>query len=226
MKSPFDNTRLELFEELENFVFENQLPLADQAHITQGKWVWNADYWTMEVCKCLRLGEKEYLESPVPEWLDGNPLFESRHGIHRKHHIALVSRFKRKELFALNLLGGMADDLFITQIGWGISIIVASQVKVWEQISGYDQFSKYGLLLNDQWEYEAINNICHYTKRYWRYSKIGFKTKKTSDFRATDIDRDTIMVGHATHFTQKQIEEIKAEPKIKVYIHDGTIIKE
>jgi len=170
----------------------------------------------MEVCKCLRLGEKEYLKRPVPQWLDGNPLFENRHGIHRKYHIIEVSRFKQGELFALQKVGHLADNLFITQIGWGISVIVASQVKPWDWIGGYDQFPKYGPLLNERW-----------------YPPIYFKTMKTSELEATkiitcpqcDIDMDMIMVGHATNFTKEQLDEIYDEPKIKIYIHDGKIVK-
>jgi len=213
---PFDKIRLELFEELEHFVFHNQLPLAVQTHITQGKWVWNADYWTMEVCKCLRLGEKEYLKRPPPEWLDGNPLWENRHGIPRKYHIVEVSRFKQGELFALQKVGHLANNLFITQIGWGLSVIVASQIKTWERISGYDQSPKYD---------EVRIDAAHWAIwKQWN-GKVYFKAKKTADFKATDIDRDTIMVGHATNFTKEQLDGIKAEPKIKIYIHDGKIVK-
>lgn len=203
----FDEEGIWLLSEMEQFVIDTMLSSEEQEHIGHGEQAWTADYWTIEVAKCLRMGIEAYEQYPLSPWLVDNPCFQP----YGKKHIIGCTKYKLGNLENLKKLGDRSDNLFVCQIGRGLPVIVAFQAKRWKCVLGYDKFD-YGKLLNDFFEPKLS-------------IEIVFEIKDTVDFSTEGLDIDVVMSGHNTRFTPNQLKEITSCWMIRGYTHDGHIVK-
>lgn len=121
-------------------VLLNQLPKKGQEACGEGNSFWCADWWTIEVCKCLYLGIEKYNKSRIPKWLQ-----DKSHS--RDKNIFTVHDFKHKMFSVLTQIKDDADDLLICEVSHGMDILVALQVKKWNNIYCFDQVDLYGPIL-------------------------------------------------------------------------------
>jgi len=203
----FDKEGIWLLGELERFVEETMLPVEEQEHIGNRKKAWTADYWTIEVAKCLRMGEDAYLETPLPPWLENNPYFQP----YGKKHVIGCAKYKIRNLENLGKFKDRSNNLLVCQIGRGLPVIVAFQVKRWRRILAYDNID-YGRLLDG-----------FFIPRLG--VKIEFEIGDTANFSTEGLKTDVVMTGHNTRFTAEQLKEIALCDKVKGYTYDGHIIK-
>jgi hypothetical protein len=110
-----------------NYLEKNPF-VGNQESCGTGEHYWNADYWTIEVTRYLIEGNKY----TVPDKFKGN-------------RNADPNRIKNDALIKLNVLNLLqdikdsADYLLICEVGRGLDILMASQVKKWKKIYCYDQ---------------------------------------------------------------------------------------
>jgi hypothetical protein len=125
---------------------------------------WNADYWTVEVTRCLIEGDKY----TVPDKFKGNRNADS-------NRIKSDANIKLNILNILQDIKDSADSLLICEIGRGLDVLIANQVKKWKTIYCYDQvnYEKY------------LTNV---------FNNISFVRKSTGAFFPETISDECIVI--------------------------------
>jgi hypothetical protein len=123
-------------------VLLNQLPKDKQETCGTSKNFWSADFWTIELCKCLYLDNQKYEKSRLPKWL------------HNKQHqhiqeILIAYEIKNKMFQELIKVKNDSNNLLICEVSHGIDILVSLQIKKWDNIYCYDQVNLYGPILQE-----------------------------------------------------------------------------
>ncbi len=98
----------------------------NQEQCGTGNNYWNADYWTIEVARCLSF--KDYI---LPERFKGNR-FADPNRIKRDADIKISCRS------ILDNIKDSADVLLIAEVGRGLDILTANMVKKWDKIYCWD----------------------------------------------------------------------------------------
>jgi hypothetical protein len=141
-------------------VLLNQLPKNKQEACGKDNSFWCADWWTIEVCKCLYLGIEKYNKSRIPKWLQGKTRS-------RDPSILQAYEYKSKMFSVLTQIKDDADDLLICEVSHGMDILIALQVKKWNNIYCFDQVSGYGPLVEKFFQDNYnIKPIFFYTSTY------------------------------------------------------------
>lgn len=107
------------------------VPIDKQEAVRNGKDIWCADWWTIEVLKCLFNGEAVYRVDPPPNRLKNNKIWSMEQ---------IVSNANQK-LQMMKLLEenkDFSDTLYVCEVGRGIDILLASFIKPWKKIVCYD----------------------------------------------------------------------------------------
>lgn len=92
-----------------------------------GENYWNADYWTLEVAKCLMSGDSYSSE----EKYNNNRNYDV-------NRIRKDAKIKLSVKEKLDKVKDEADHLLICEVGRGLDIIIANSVKKWKKIYCYD----------------------------------------------------------------------------------------
>lgn len=93
-----------------------------------GESYWNADMWTIEVTRCLLLGD----DYTIPEKLKGNRFADP-------NRIKKDVEIKISEKKILEQIKDSTDVLLIGEVGRGLDILIANSVKEWDKIYCWDQ---------------------------------------------------------------------------------------
>lgn len=176
------------------------LPMDKQESVKRGKDIWCADWWTIEVLKCLFHGESVYRQDPPPNRLKHNIIWSME-------EICSSAENKRSMVKLLRENINFSDNLFICEVGRGIDLLLASFVKQWKRISCYD--------LNQS----VLDEISIYFG-----SKIGvqmdvFRTN-SGEFDFNVITDNTVIIANGTKIGEEQKKIIKNKPNI-LAIFDG-----
>ena len=115
--------------------------IGNQEQCGTGDNYWNADYWTIEVTRCLLLGNDYF----IPERFKGNKFADP-------NRIKKDSDIKQSILDILKKIKDDANCLLVCEVGRGLDILIANMVKEWDKIYCYDQVN-YDMYLN------IFNNI-------------------------------------------------------------------
>ena len=107
------------YKEFLKYVKENPFE-GNQEQCGTGSNYWNADYWTIEVARCLSI--EEYI---LPERFQGNKFADPN----RIKHDADI---KLSLLKILDEIKDSTDCLLICEVGRGLDILIANMVKKWK----------------------------------------------------------------------------------------------
>jgi hypothetical protein len=88
---------------------------------------WNADYWTIEVTRCLLFGNDYVLSNKFENNKNADP-----NRIKKDSNIKLLMK---KNLETVN---NDSDFLLICEVGRGLDVLIANNVKKWKKIYCYD----------------------------------------------------------------------------------------
>lgn len=113
------------YKEFLKHVKENPF-IGNQEQCGTGNNYWNADYWTMEVARCLA-----YDDYILPTKFHGNKFADP-------NRIKKDAAIKKTIKTVLNNIKDSADCLLVCEVGRGLDIIVANMVKEWKTIYCYD----------------------------------------------------------------------------------------
>lgn len=195
--------RLYLLNFLQHIIY-SLLPVKEQE--AEGEYphsLWTADYWTIEVAKCLLLGNERYLTDPPPRRLEGNPNFD-REGI---IHDVEFKRAVREHLLSLK---DKVGSLLIGEVGRGLDILVASTVKKWDKVYCWDPNFRYGPLL----------------KRFFgEFGDINFIVSPTHSFDYSILEEEVVMVLNHARIGDKGLERFLNCKNISFLINNGVLIK-
>lgn len=186
------------------FIQYNLLPRDMQEARGKGKDFWCADYWTLEVAKCLFIGNERYMNDPLPRRLEGNKSFG-------REEIIADSDTKLSMLNFLSTIKG-PSNLLVCEVGRGLDILVAIIAKEWNKIYCYDHNGLYGNLL--KMFFENYKN------------KIIFTKIPTHGFDISGIDNETTMVINRTRVGFDAAIKFFDCPFIKYIIKDGRLLEE
>ena len=178
----------------ENLIF----PLDKQECTGAGADFWCADWWTIEVAKCLFIGNIRYLNDPIPKRLEGNKNFALQDGIKS-------ADMKRNILTSLIELKDTCSSLFIPQIGRGIDLLLANLVKPWENVYCFD-----------------VVNYEQYLKGFFT-NKIHFKPVAESGYDLNNIEEESIAIINEALIKSEPMEVLLKHDKITKIIHMGEI---
>lgn len=180
----------------------NLLPRDKQEARGEGKDFWCADYWTLEVAKCLYIGNERYMNDPLPRRLEGNGGFS-------RNEIMAAADVKRSMIKFLSSFG--EDNLLVGEVGRGLDILVAIIFEQWNKIYCYDSNGLYGKYLEE------------FFSPY--KDKIIFTETPTHNFDVKAIKEDTVMViNHTRTGIDAGIKFFEC-PNIIYIIKDGKLIK-
>jgi len=176
------------------------IPIDQQEVIRNGKDIWCADWWTIEVLKCLFNGEEMYRADPPPNRLKHNKLWSMEQ----------IVTAKDAKLGMLKLLGenkDFSDTLWICEVGRGIDILLASFVKPWKKIVCYD---------SNEYILEEVN-------LYFK-GQLGLPIEtfrmNSGNFDFNTVTEKVVMVANITRLGEPQKELIKNKDNI-LEIFDG-----
>lgn len=100
--------------------------IGNQEQCGTGNNYWNADYWTIEVTRCLL-----YDDYTLPKKFDGNKFADP-------NRIKKDAAMKLSMLKILDDIKDSADCLLICEVGRGLDILIANMVKTWKKIYCFD----------------------------------------------------------------------------------------
>ncbi len=176
------------------------LPIDKQEARTDGKHMWCADWWTIEVLKCLFNGEQGYRLDPPPNRLKNNYLWS-------QEEIIKNANAKIRMLDLLRENKDFSDTVFICEVGRGIDVLLASFVKPWTKIVCYD---------NNEYVLGAM-------ELYFK-EKLGLPIQhfrvNSGDFDFNTITEKVIMLVNVAMMGGKQKDIIKNKSNILAII-DG-----
>lgn len=113
------------YKEFLKHVKENPF-IGNQEQCGTGNNYWNADYWTIEVARCL--SSDEYI---LPVRFKGNKFADP-------NRIKKDADIKRAIKTVLESIKDSADCLLVCEVGRGLDILVANTVKEWKTVYCYD----------------------------------------------------------------------------------------
>lgn len=181
----------------------NLLPRDMQEACGKGKDFWCADYWTLEVAKCLFIGNERYMNDPLPRRLENNKSFG-------KEEIIADSDAKLSMLNFLSTIKG-PNNLLICEVGRGLDILVAIIAKKWNKIYCYDHNGLYESLLRMFFESYG--------------SKIIFTKISTHGFDVNSDYNETTMVINRTRVGFDAAIKFFDCPSIIYIIKDGRLLE-
>jgi hypothetical protein len=205
--------------DLELFVQKNGMKPEDQEHVFSGGDVWTADWWTIEMCRCLRWGEDRYRREPLPPYLEKNSIFTADY--FGQDHIIGCCRYKLKNLELVREIPRRPGHRLLScQIGWGLDIIIGIESgHHWLWFCGYDRVN-YGGLLNEFYQ-PRIGAMATSPME----SGILFVLLDTQDWLPDMVTSPTIIFSHHIKLTYDQRAAIDKSPSVTHHIHDGEKIK-
>lgn len=169
-----------------------------------GKKHWTADMWTIGVSECMIVGEENY-----------NPQ-ERIYKIY-KNNIIVASNLKKSMIEKLNKVKDSTDYLLVAEVGRGLDILIANNIKKWKKIYCYDHV-----------------DYNRYLKNYFVNEDIRFTASPTTVFDTTQLKEKCIMllntnIKHEINALIKKmgkpIQRFINSDKILHIILNGEIIK-
>lgn len=181
------------------YLIRNLLPsYIKQEEQGEGENYWNADFWTIEVAKCLYVGDRAYLE---PEYTPSKFLNNKNYN---KKEIINHAMIKKSMFEFLKEVKDDANELLVCEVGRGLDILIANMVKKWDKIYCYDQNKVYGNYLKSD------------------FNNIEFYPEPTVVFDPEVVDNNTIAI--INHSRLRDYTKYKNAEKIVHLIADGKLI--
>jgi hypothetical protein len=176
------------------------IPIDQQEAVRNGKDIWCADWWTIEVLKCLFNCEEMYRLDPPPNRLKHNKIWSMEQIITAKDaKLGMLKLLEENKDFS--------DTLWVCEVGRGIDILLASFVKPWKKIVCYD---------NNEYILEEVNL---YFKEQLGLPVETFRIN-SGNFDFNTVTEKVVMVANITRLGEPQKELIKNKDNI-LEIFDG-----
>lgn len=176
-------------------------PMENQETCGGGKDFWCSDWWTIEVAKCLYIGEDRYLSEPIPRRLSDNNSFSQQDTIK-------AVNLKKRSLSCLSELKDVSSSLFIPQIGRGIDLLLANLIKSWKNIYCFDMV-----------DYQKYLEECFHE------NTIHFKAVPESAYTLNNIEEKSIAIVNNKLIKDKPMQSLLQHDKIVKIIHMGEIFE-
>lgn len=176
------------------------LPINAQECCGKEENFWCADWWTIEVAKCLFFGKAVYTK------YDLSPQFRNNRNFSKPNTVDAADR-KLRMVEILRSRLDRVNHLFVCEVGRGLDILLAESLKHWETIYCYDSSYRYEAYLKDLWGDRIVFTCCPSIK--FDLETLNYKT-----------------VAVANHSKTKQLfERMKECNRISYIIQDGKEIK-
>jgi len=120
-----------ILKRLSQRIIDFNLPFESQMGCGSGNNRWSSDFWHREVISCLIEGIPGYRNLPIPDYLKNNESFS-------KPEIERAVCWKMDMLDCIEVNIDFSDTLIVSEIGWGIDLILCSTLKDWKKIIAYD----------------------------------------------------------------------------------------
>lgn len=134
---------------------------------------WNADYWTMEVTRYLIFGDDYFL----PVYLKNNQNADP-------NRTKLDANIKLSIKKILSEIKDSADYLLVCEVGRGLDILIANEIKKWKKIYCYDHVDYKNYLVNI-------------------FDNIDFIQKSTDAFIPEIDDKYIVIMNHSIYPYEK-----------------------
>lgn len=177
------------------YIMANQIPFTNQESVVREGHAWCADWWTIEMCRCLILGDEEFNKLPS--------LFLEHNLLERKDEIIREVGLKRKMVKTLEEHKDFSDNILFCEVGRGIDIVLSNQIKKWKKITCYD---------NNQFVIEKVQEF---------FPEVKGNYISTDKFDFSGIVEPTILIAHKTRIKNREKEIINN--KNLLIIVDGAL---
>lgn len=189
--------------DLERFMgslIDRPIPIEQQEYDKEGRFLWCADWWTIEICKYLFNGKELYYVDPLPVRLRNNPLW-------KKEYTELYAEYKLSMMKLIEEHKDFSNNLLVCEVGRGIDIWIAKKVKAkWNKITCYD---------NNQLILDEVN--IYFKNRLELPVQTICQSTTTYDF--TSITEPTIVLGNHLKTSDREIDMLKNNKNLLVIIN-------
>lgn len=176
------------------------IPIDKQEAVRKEKDIWCADWWTIEVLKCLFNTEPVYRLDPPPNRLKNNKIWSMEQIVSNANHKLQMMKIMEENK-------DFSDTLFICEVGRGIDLLLASFIKPWKKIVCYD---------NNEYILEEVN-------LYFK-DKLGLPVEtfrmNSGNYDFNAVTEKVIMIANITRMGEEQKALIKTKENI-LPIFDG-----
>lgn len=206
-----------LLQELYDEIKTNPMDFNSQGYQIENGMCWTCDMWHLEVLKCLILGEEKYLKSAYSDYIPNKvPQF-----------LELFKNYTRCKIESYNRLQevkDLSDNLIVCEIGRGIDLLLAVQVKKWNKIVCYDTNQTCGKFIIEYFK-KHFNVDVNYV--HANSGDIDFNDENKINFHSSNtyFDEDCIILADGTQIYIEGIKKIWKNLKIKAFIVHGCIPK-
>lgn len=180
------------------YVMDNQIDVSRQESVVKDGHAWCADWWTIEMCRCFILGDEEFEKTPS--------LYLEHNSLESKIEIIHELELKKKMMITLEKYKDFSDRILFCEVGRGIDIVLAKQIKDWKQITCYD---------NNQF---VVEKVCKY------FPEVNCSYISTDNFDFSGISEPTILIAHKTRIRNRKKEVIDNKNLLKII--DGALCME
>lgn len=181
--------------ELLKYVMENQIPISNQESVVKEGHAWCADWWTVEILRCLILGDEEFDKLPS--------LYLEHNLLEKKCEIMREAGLKRNMMKTLEEHKDFSNRILFCEVGRGTDIVIAKQIKKWEQITCYD---------NNQFVVEKVKEF---------FPEVSCSYISTDFFDFSGIAEPTILIAHKTRIRNREKEVVENKNLLKII--DGAL---
>lgn len=184
-----------MMKDLLKYVIDNPIDFSMQESVVRDGHAWCADWWTIEILRCLILGDEEFDRLPS--------LYLEHNLLEKKCEIIREAGLKRKMMKILEEHKDFSNRILFCEVGRGIDIALANQIKKWEHIICYD---------NNQFIVEKV--IEFFPEVYCSYVSTDY-------FDFSGITEPTILIAHKTRIRNREKEVV--DNKNLLNIVDGAL---
>lgn len=181
--------------DLLKYVLENQVAFSNQESVVKDGHAWCADWWTVEICRCLILGDEEFIKRPS--------LYLEHNLLENKYEITREAGLKRTMMKTLKEHKDFSDSILFCEVGRGIDIVLAKQIKNWKKIICYD---------NNQFIVEKVKEF---------FPEVNCSYISTDFFDFSGIAELTILIAHKTRIRNREKEVVNNKNLLKII--DGAL---
>ena len=203
--------------ELSDEIKNNPMDFNSQGYQIENGMRWTCDMWHLEILKCLMLGEAQYLKSEYSDYIPNKvPQF-----------LEMFKNYTRCKIESYNRLQevkNLSDNLIVCEIGRGIDLLLAIQVKKWNKIVCYDTNQYCGKFIIDYFK-KHFNIEVSYI--HANSGDINFNDGGKINFHSSNqyFNEDCIIIADGTQIYIEGIKKIWSNSKIKAFIVHGNIPK-
>lgn len=136
-----------LWSDFLEWLYATRLPKDSVEHnLNNTAYGWDSDLWSIEVVRCLLLGEEAYLKSPAPEYFHA----DEAQGL--KSQIAQYAQFKIATCQRVMEVANVSNNVIVAEMGRGIDLLLLTFIKNWQRIIIYDTNPYYGDYIVGRWK--------------------------------------------------------------------------